>query len=615
MQLGRLVRRVGRFEVAAIVAVAIGISACSGQGDSLVEPPTIPGDPPLNPAFKAAAFIVDVDTRGKRIKITAPARGVSAAPSAEGGLGGPSLSLVGGDVVELTASGYDAPLPGAPCQGTTISQANKICVTFDISVRNVLSGVELIGPTVFPAAPAGTTGPLLFPFEQLVTTTSGGVSTGGQGNDIIVELPNRGMVEANGIWDGAPHNFFNDALCAASDNDCFRWEEYPSPIAGGFTVGPRRVGFFIDPTVGNFRSRMLVAADLRNSGGGGPTTGTILGQLTTTVSGVTISGTVSINPGSFSGPVTGGAFSVAGVTSGTKTVTFTLSNGCTAGPLTGVVLNPGATLDLGNIATTGCTPPAGGNVRGLINSSLGGPLSGVTVTLTPTSGAGGSDVTDAGATFNYDIAVALGASGTAAITAVPSGCTLPTTPGLGSYNITSSGQIVTLSPVTVTCAPPANAINGTWSQTATSATLELRVNIVQPGINVGTFEGNINVSNSRLFYDVAPAGFAAATGTNLSNVFAGSPPQTGPFAFGAFTTTAGGLTGDVGVIRITYRIAAGAPTTVAGCAPTDASCPLLPASALVALNIAFGDILPTFDLDPSPSVARYNITIPALNIP
>jgi hypothetical protein len=62
---------------------------------------------------------------------------------------------------------------------------------------------------------------------------------------------------------GAPHNFFNDADCAAATaTDCFRWKAFETGIAPGGSSSRRTVGFDIDPSVAQFRVRMIVAADL-----------------------------------------------------------------------------------------------------------------------------------------------------------------------------------------------------------------------------------------------------------------------------------------------------------------------------------------------------------------
>ena len=79
---------------------------------------------------------------------------------------------------------------------------------------------------------------------------------------------------------GGPHDFFNDAPCQGLANDCFRYEEY-GPIGPLGSSSARRVGFLVDPTVGDFRVKMILAADL---GASGPiTTGTIAGSVSSTL--------------------------------------------------------------------------------------------------------------------------------------------------------------------------------------------------------------------------------------------------------------------------------------------------------------------------------------------
>lgn len=146
-----------------------------------------------------------------------------------------SLSLVGSDAVVLQTSNMSQTPLGK----------NKTLVRFDVAIANSLTNVTLIKPTV-PAPPPGTTGVLLFPFRANALSGSGAVAPSTD-------------------WDGAPFNFFNDVNCTGSaSSDCFRWEQYPAPIAPGATSAARTVGFAIDNDVQTFEVVMLVAADLQN---------------------------------------------------------------------------------------------------------------------------------------------------------------------------------------------------------------------------------------------------------------------------------------------------------------------------------------------------------------
>src|SRR5262249_3402852 len=162
----------------------------------------------------------------------------------------------GGDAVRLIPSNFQASAVGAFIPG-------KVRVTFDVTIENKLTGINLITPT-WPTPPAQ--GVMLIPLEQVVTTTPGG-TTGGDGNEILVELASYGQVTASVDWDGtgtagsgAPFNFFNDADCSqATSNDCFRWRAFVSPVLSSpATSESHKIGFDLDPTVGQFRARMIV---------------------------------------------------------------------------------------------------------------------------------------------------------------------------------------------------------------------------------------------------------------------------------------------------------------------------------------------------------------------
>jgi hypothetical protein len=147
-----------------------------------------------------------------------------------------SFSLIGSDGVSVQSSNLSqTPLGG-----------NRVLVRFDVAISNTLSDVILVKPTR-PVPPAGVNGLLLFPFQA--TVVSGKAST----------------ITPSSDWDGAPYNFFNDVSCGGSvTSDCFRWEEYPAPLAPGATSGARTVGFEVNKDVQSFDVVMLVAADLLN---------------------------------------------------------------------------------------------------------------------------------------------------------------------------------------------------------------------------------------------------------------------------------------------------------------------------------------------------------------
>lgn len=272
--------RASMWKQASVFALlAIGGAAC-GDTEPAVGP-LLPPEPPDNPEIVSAAWIADVDKVSGTIKITPPQNGYDINQSILAdffGLeaGHPDLSILAGDVVDVVAD-------NSTLAFSSVGQFSPglIRVTFDVAIRNKLSAVDLIQPT-FPTPPPGSTGVLLFPFETVVTTTSGQV-TGqqGDGTGVIVELPNQGNVAPSVDFDGAPFNFFNDTACGPTDNDCYRYEEYAAPLQGGAQTAFRTVGFDAESTVSQFRARMIVAADLLDStpntppvaSAGGPYTG------------------------------------------------------------------------------------------------------------------------------------------------------------------------------------------------------------------------------------------------------------------------------------------------------------------------------------------------------
>src|SRR5262249_13102242 len=145
-------------------AVLAAVTACSSNPNS-PDLPTLPGDPPLNPAFKRAAFIFDVSTSKKTINITVP-EGITASLGRLGiGLpasvmssgpkvndNAPVFSLVGGDVISLSVAPGSYSATGV---GTGGAPPGKVLVKFSVQMTNLLSSVQLIRPT-FPIPPSST---------------------------------------------------------------------------------------------------------------------------------------------------------------------------------------------------------------------------------------------------------------------------------------------------------------------------------------------------------------------------------------------------------------------------------------------------------------------------
>jgi hypothetical protein len=242
-------RRVLR--LAPVVLIGGACSAPSAVTAPVTGAPTTVASP-----YRGAAFVVDVNTTRRTVKISPPVAGPLASTAASSMSSpiapGVHASLLGADAIEMRITNYAAGALGAVIPG-------KVLVTFDLTLYNRLRGVALGTPT-FPRPPAGATGVQAFPFELSVLTAPGGV--GSSGNEIVVTSPSFGAATASNDWDGEPHSFFNDATCGAGSNDCFRYEPFGT-IGAEAVSTPRKVGFLIDPTVRDVRIKLLVAADVR----------------------------------------------------------------------------------------------------------------------------------------------------------------------------------------------------------------------------------------------------------------------------------------------------------------------------------------------------------------
>jgi TolB protein len=125
-----------------------------------------------------------------------------------------------------------------------------------------------------------------------------------------------GAIDASTDWDGAAMNFFNDASCSSgAKSDCYRWEPYPAPFAGGTTTAARTVGFDVDPSVQSFTTYVVLAADLQ-------VPGSLNGTVSSPHRGPLGHVIVTLTPGNrFGGTDNAGGYSFAGLAPGTYTLT------------------------------------------------------------------------------------------------------------------------------------------------------------------------------------------------------------------------------------------------------------------------------------------------------
>ena len=324
------------------------LSACA---DTALTPPAavLPTDPAIPAQYRGAAFIFDVNATKKTVGVTAPTTTIrspiSAASLNLGVNSGRSYSVLGGDVIGLSVSNFQASAVGAFTPG-------KLRITFDLGINNRLAGIRLVTPT-FPAPPVGVTGVQAFPFQMSVTSTSGSVEKGTANNETVI-TPSLGLVVPSTDWDGDPHNFFNDTGCPVTATDCFRYESFGVVGPLGSSMA-QRIGFDVDPTIAIFRVRVLLVADLENNVGG-PPPGGVSGTVTTPA-GVSLAGAIVNVSGGFSGTVAaGGAYTVASVPTGSRTVSVTnLPSFCVTPVSQSVTVSAGAAATANFIVA--CTVP------------------------------------------------------------------------------------------------------------------------------------------------------------------------------------------------------------------------------------------------------------------
>jgi hypothetical protein len=226
-------------------------------------------DAPLAPAvtevaatspYDAMAFSASVNLRTRTVTVTPPPKGRTTSPKASlAGSDAVSLSLLGSDVIGLVPSNVRISRVGA-------FAPNKVRVTFDVAMDIRLPTLALTVPS-WPTPPVPQV--ILFPITG-VTTVTPGSATGIDGNTVEVTQPSRGVVAPSLDWNGtgaagsgAPYNFFTSAPCTEEASaDCFRWVAFGPRLEPGGPRITRTIGFDMDATVAQFRTRMIVAADL-----------------------------------------------------------------------------------------------------------------------------------------------------------------------------------------------------------------------------------------------------------------------------------------------------------------------------------------------------------------
>lgn len=421
-------------------AIVSALLICACKPETPVKP-VVPAFVPVA-QFAPMAFIADVNLKTGRIVITAPEMAGPGVPtlSLEGPVK-PTLSLLGAEAVRLVPTNYHASEVGA-------FAPNKIRVSFDVTIENKLPYVALTTPT-WPQPPAA--GVILFPLDYQVTTTPADVN-GGDGTGVVVTLPNTGQIAPSIDWDGtgasgsgSPYSFFNDIGCTeATSNDCFRWEAFGLSIAPGTASSTRTVGFDIDASVAQFRSRMIVAADLEAATllSSAQITGAVTSPTAGSMSGVRVTATT----GQTTVTDAAGLFRLRSLTPGVVRLTLSgLASTCVAPPEQSVALAAGDSVVADFVVV--CDVPTG-MITGTLTSSNGGaPIAGATILAST----GGSAITSAAGT--YTIAAAGAGVGSVSVQAMQAECRLEPV----AYTLQRGGAVSL--DLVATCLPPAGPGN------------------------------------------------------------------------------------------------------------------------------------------------------------
>jgi hypothetical protein len=473
--------------------------------------------------------------------------------------------LVGGDVIYLTTSNYLA-----SGLGTGGAPPNKVQVTFDVQITNLLSSTQLVKPT-FPTPPSSADAVYLFPFSTNVTTTSGGAT--GSGNEIIVDLPNNGQVEPSTDFngdgtpglDGSPWNFFNDTGCGAGSNDCYRYEAFAAPIAPLATTTGQKIGFLIDPTVSNFRARIIVAADLQNSGAA--TTATVQGTVTSPQIGPISGATVTVSGAGTATTSGSGSYSVANVGPGPHTVSVSgLPSGCTTPSSQNISVSGTAPITADFTVT--CNAPVG-TVTGSIvfqSGSATPSLASATVTVTPsasgtTTATGSPNAAGAYSVSNVLVGIGTGAGeGAVSVSNLPSGCSVVGANSSSYTGLTAGGSVAATPSITINCvAPPAfYQYSTSWSAVSggqVTLTLKIDMSTLNDPDNNGTGPDEIGAFQADVAYNATRLTVQSCSTPTLSGAVNTANP--GSISFGLFTTNS--VTGQVTLATCTFTVNGGTP--------------------------------------------------------
>lgn len=277
---------------------------------------------------------------------------------------------------------------------------------------------------------------------------------------------------------------------------------------------------------------MLVC--LASCGGGssdstGPSTGTVVGTIRSSLGPGLSAVRVTVAP--LSGAVlasvqsaTDGSYAVTNVSAGDGTVSIDgIPEGCSAPTPSGYSGLTGGSRVTVNV-TVSCNAPTG-TIVGTVTSSLGGPVSGATIAVTPTGLATLSTVTTSslGSYTVSNVPVGNG-TGTVATSGVPPGCTAPAAATYTSFKprdtLTVNSVVACNAPVATIVVSPANSTLLPGGQVQLSAALaDSRGNVLTGRIVTWT-------SDQANVVTIQQTGLATAVASGTAHITATSESKT-----------------------------------------------------------------------------------------
>jgi hypothetical protein len=228
---------------------------------------------------------------------------------------------------------------------------------------------------------------------------------------------------------------------------------------------------------------LVAGCDKNHHDATGPTTGVIVGTVSSSLGGALDSVSLVVTPASGQAmtavrSTSTGTFRIPDVSISTGKGTIAVADvpfNCTApAPVSYTGLAAGDSLAVPIVVT--CVPPTG-TISGTITSSLGGTIANASIVVTPTGGSALAAVTTSSVGLYSVTGVALG-GGTVSVSSLPTNCTAPSPK---AYTGVTFDSTLTVS-LTITCTPLTGTISGTVSSSLGGGIASAKVTVTPAGL-------------------------------------------------------------------------------------------------------------------------------------